>query len=286
MDIEWPSSTNKGTALAKLMHQFDPNRMLVDDYVSWFFDETTIAKLRNAGPSAKEDHDDPAGEFSRIGYWFGIFREKYIDAIIEDSIESGCRQLLLLGSGYDTRFFRLHSIPRNSVATFEIDLPETIEDKKAILEKRLGTLPAGLTLIPLNLNDCDLNEIIRAGFQPDIATVCVLQGLTYYLPQKTVSTVLDFVRATMAAGSQLAFDCCWPLMLFENDEIPGIRFNIERLNKIGEPYIFGMEPTDMELWLRDKGFQSVSVSMQDDLEMYYRNMRTLPKKMWYLVTAK
>jgi hypothetical protein len=31
MDIEWPSSTNKGTALAKLMHQFDPNRMLVDD---------------------------------------------------------------------------------------------------------------------------------------------------------------------------------------------------------------------------------------------------------------
>jgi methyltransferase (TIGR00027 family) len=268
------------------MHQFDPNRMLVDDYVSWFFDETTIAKLRNAGTSAKEDHLDPDGEFSRIGYWFGILREKYIDAIIEDSIESGCRQLLLLGSGYDTRFFRLQSIREHSVATFEIDLPEIIEDKKAILEKRLGALPAGLTLIPLNLNDYDLNKIIPAGFQPDISTVCVLQGVTYYLPKETVSAVLDFVRATLVAGSQLAFDCCWPLMLFENDEIPGIRFNIERLNKIGEPYIFGMEPTDMESWLRDKGFQSVSVSMQDDLEMHYRNMRTLPREMWYVVTAK
>ena len=286
MNIEWPSSTNKGTALAKLMHQFDPHRILVDDYVSWFFDETTIATLRDTKPAAHEDYEDPSKEFSRIGYWFGIFREKYVDSITEDAIESGCRQLLLLGSGYDTRFFRLHSIGKHSVATFEIDLPETIKDKRAILEKRLGSLPAGLILIPFNLNHGDLNDIIRSGFQPNVATVYVLQGVTYYLPRKTVSTVLDFIRTIMASGSRLIFDCCWPLMLFENDEIPGIRFNIERLRKIGEPYIFGMEPDDMVSWLLDKGFQSVSVSAQDDLEMHYRNIRTLPKKMWYVVTAK
>lgn len=267
------------------MHQFDPNRILIDDYVSWFFDESTLAKLRNARPAVNEDRKDPAEEFNRVGYWYGILREKHIDDIIENSIESGCRQLLLLGSGYDTRFFRLHSIRKHSVATFEVDLPETIKDKMTILEKRLGSLPEGLTFIPFNLNDNDLNAIVRAGFQPAIPTVYVWQGVSYYLPERTVSAILDFVRAKMVSGSLLTFDCCWPLMLIENDEIPGIRFNIERLRQIGEPYIFGMEPNDMKSWLQGKGFQSVSVSMQDDLEMNYKNSRTLPKKMWYVVTA-
>jgi methyltransferase (TIGR00027 family) len=285
MDMEWPSSTNKGTALLKLKHQFDPNRILHDDYINWFFDESTIAKYRNAKPSVNEDPKDPDRKFSRIAYWYAILREKYIDDIIENRIESGCRQLLLLGSGYDTRFFRLPSIRKYSVATFEVDLPETIKEKMTIFKKRLGSLPAGLSLIPLNFNDNDLNGIVRGGFEPALPTVYVWQGVSYYLPEQTVSTVLNFIRTKMATGSLLSFDCCSPLMLIENDEIPGIRFNIERLKQIGEPYIFGMEPKDMKSWLQEKGFQHIDVAMQDDLEMTYLHTRTLPKKMWYVVTA-
>ena len=116
-------------------------------------------------------------------------------------------------------------------------------------------------------------------------TTYAWQGVSYYLPEQTVSTVLDYVRAKMAPGSLLVFDCCSPLMLVENDKIPGIRYNIERLRKIGEPYIFGIEPRDMKSWLQDKGFQKIGVYYLDDLEMTYMHTRTLPKNMWYVVTA-
>jgi len=144
MDIEWPSSTNKGTALLRLMHQFDPDRILQDDYVSWFIDEPTTANLGDVKAFIKEDSEDPARAFSRIAYRCTILRERHIDEIIEDSIESGCRQLLLLGSGYDTRFFRLPSIRKHSVATFEVDLAVTIKEKIAVLEKRLGSFRQAL----------------------------------------------------------------------------------------------------------------------------------------------
>jgi methyltransferase (TIGR00027 family) len=126
------------------MHQFDPDRILQDDYVSWFIDEPTTANLGDVKAFIKEDSEDPARAFSRIAYRCTILRERHIDEIIEDSIESGCRQLLLLGSGYDTRFFRLPSIRKHSVATFEVDLAVTIKEKIAVLEKRLGSFRQAL----------------------------------------------------------------------------------------------------------------------------------------------
>ena len=285
MDIDWPSSTNKGTALLKLIHQSDPDRILQDDYVNWFFDESTKAVVSSKSRFNENSNDDSAGAFSQIAYRYTILREKYIDDFIEVSIESGCRQLLLLGSGYDTRFLRLPSIRKHSVATFEVDLPDTIEQKRSVLEARLGCIPAGLSLIPLDLRQADWKGIFQGGFQEAIPTIYVWQGVSYYLPERTVSTVLDFIRRGMVDGSHVVFDSCWPLMLVENDEIPGICFNIARLKEIGEPYIFGMEPKDMKLWLQGKGFRNIRLTLSNELEMVYMKASTLPRKTWYIVTA-
>ena len=285
MDIDWPASTNKGTALLRLMHQSDPDLILRDDYVGWFFDESIKGIVNSPKFRLNESSNDTAGAFSQIAYRYAVLREKYIDDFIEGAIESGCRQLLLLGAGYDTRFFRLPSIRKYSVSTYEVDLPDTIEEKGAVIEARLGCIPIGLSLIPVDLRHTDWKGIFQCGFQAGVPTIYVWQGVSYYLPEKTVSAVLDFVRHEMIDASHVVFDSCWPLMLVENDEIPGIRANIERLKEIGEPYIFGMEPRHMELWLQGKGFRNIRLSSLNELEMVYMKTNTLPTKTWYIVTA-
>ena len=82
-------------------------------------------------------------------------------------------------------------------------MPETIKDKMMGIEKRMGTLPVGLSFVPLNFNDKDWSGIVRGGFQPTIPAVYVWQGVSYFLPRQTVSAFLDFVRANMIAGSIL-----------------------------------------------------------------------------------
>ncbi len=68
--------------------------------------------------------------------------------------------------------------------------------------------------------------------------------------------------------------------------IPGIKFNIERMARIGEPYLFGMEPDAMRSWLREKGFRRIRVASQQTLERRYLKRRTIPAEMWYVVTAR
>ncbi|MBO9999430.1 MAG: SAM-dependent methyltransferase [Cyanobacteria bacterium SID2] len=286
MNIEWLNSTNKGTALLKLIHQFQDDTLFVDGCLHWFFDRSLIDRLKTNPPNMKSEPKDETEHFQQIAYWYVILREKYGDEVIESSIATGCKQLLLLGSGYDTRFFRLASIRDNSVKTFEVDLPETIDDKKKCLLAQIGQIPQELSLIPGNFNLDQLDNIFAHGFNRKIPTIYIWQGVSYYLEKEIVSNMLDWIEDIMTPSSVFVFDCCSPLMTFKNHAIPGIHSNIDRLVEIGEPYRFGMYADEMESWLREKGFQNIEVLQQGDLEETFLRRRTLPDRMWYVVTAK
>jgi methyltransferase (TIGR00027 family) len=278
-----PASTNKGTALLRLLHQSDPNRLVLDDYVSWFFDEGVPLGLPQFRMNAAAQTEEEA--FSQIAYRFSILREKFIDDVITKSVESGCRQLLLLGSGYDTRFLRLPVIQACGVMTFEVDLPQTVAEKQSVLERRLGRIPAGLSLVPLDLRSNDWDALSADGFVSGVDTVFVCQGLSYYLSEVTFSAALSFIAARMTDASALVFDSCWPEMVTGGGEVPGSKYNKERLKQIGEPYRFGMEPAKMEPWLRSKGIQGSRVFSVSDIELKYTGDAVLPKRSWYIVTA-
>lgn len=279
-------STNKGTALVKLAHQFHSQKLFKDEYISWFFDEETVRNLQEQPFSVDDEPKDGVGKFYRNTYWYIVLREKYGDDAIEAAIASGCQQMLILGAGYDTRFFRLPVIKENSISTFEIDLPKTIEDKRECLVKKLGAIPQNLSFIPLDFNRDSLSSISSCGFDKAIPTAYIWQGVSYYLPQQSVYNLLDFIQSQMTSGSVFVFDCCSPLMTFKNDRVPGIAYQIDRLNEIGEPFQFGMYANEMEAWLREKGFQDIQILQQDDLEAEFLHKRTIPNNMWYVVTVK
>jgi O-methyltransferase involved in polyketide biosynthesis len=75
-------------------------------------------------------------------------------------------------------------------------------------------------------------------------------------------------------------------MTYTNDQIPGIDFNIRRMEEIGEPYVFGMEAEKMTSWLESMGFKEVRILTQNELAKRYQIGMELPNNMWYLVTAK
>lgn len=198
------------------------------------------------------------------------------------SIEKGCGQILNLGAGLCTRFFRIPSIREKSVPVIEVDLPEVIENKTFHMKNFAGEIPDGLSLVSMDFNHDDLHTLFDFGFNPSIPTAYIWEGVSYYLPRESVSKVLDFIGAQMVADSAFVFDCCTPLLLYKNDKIPGIAFNIDFLNNIGDPYLFGMDQEEMREWLRGKGFDNTEIINQDDLEYRYLRKRTIPDNMFYV----
>lgn len=284
--MEWTTSTNKGTALLKWVHQLEDDPLFRDEWVSIFFDESERAIATDLFNLLKSDLDTEETRFLRYVYDYVNLREKHGDEAIAQAIKTGCRQLVLLGSGYDTRFFRLPDIQHHSVKTFEVDLPQTIQSKADHLTRTLDQIPESLVFIDIDFNQQQLDRIFEFGFQSHQPAAYIWQGVSYYLPQENVSQVLDFIGSNMAEQSMLVFDCCTPLMTFKNDEIPGIAYNIDKLAEIGEPYRFGMYPDDMKSWLRNKGFQQIEILMIDELEQHSLHRKTLPNNGWYIVVAR
>ncbi len=286
MASPWPRATNKSTALARLMQQSLPDVLVRDQYVQWFFDDALLDAVR-------KDPLDPAfvprsdyERFTQISYRYIDLREKHFDSVILDSIAAGARQVVSLGAGFDTRSLRLPALASGAVRLFEIDRPQVIQEKSSVLHSRLGRLPEGLTLVPLDLGEQDLARIRDHGFDESLATTFLIQGLIFYLREETASSLLRAVHRMMGRGSLLAFDACSSLMTAPDDRVPGISEGLRRLAAMGEPLLFGMDAPRMQEWLGSMGFATVTTEQQDELEWRYLGVRTIPSNMWYVVSAR
>jgi len=116
-------------------------------------------------------------------------------------LESGCRQVVLLAAGLDSRAFRLDWPARTSL--YELDLPKVLAFKETCsptpnpgaherlcrwTSARMGVSPAG------------------HGFRPQEPTAWLAEGLLVYLTPADADRLLSTVTALSAPGSRIAFE--------------------------------------------------------------------------------
>jgi O-methyltransferase involved in polyketide biosynthesis len=108
----------------------------------------------------------------RSGLAFHIsIRTRFFDDYLREALGSGIRQVVVLGAGLDARAFRL-AVPRD-VHWFELDLPDVLAFKQAVLDRQA-------------------------------ATAWLAEGLLIYLDHTTASRVLRTMTALSGAGSRFA----------------------------------------------------------------------------------
>jgi methyltransferase (TIGR00027 family) len=124
-----------------------------------------------------------------------------IDAELDAAIDSGCRQLVLLGAGLDTRAYRMSTLAELPV--FEIDHPAT----QAYKRRRAASfrpLAASVTYVDVNFERESFGErLVTAGFRRDVPTAWVWEGVVMYLTDDAVRRTLQGMAATSAPGSSL-----------------------------------------------------------------------------------
>lgn len=123
------------------------------------------------------------------GFWGGIVaRKRYADDLVAEALVSGIKQFVILGAGYDTRAFRL--IAPVGADAFEVDLPENSVQKRAVIERLFGRVPAHVELVPLNFETDDLENCLAVhGFRRELATMYVAEAVTPYLTENAVDRV-------------------------------------------------------------------------------------------------
>ena len=130
--------------------------------------------------------------------------------------DSPIRQFVVLGAGWDTRSYGplpggadlRASAGRDSgeaLRCFEVDVPPTQEAKVEAL--RAGGVDCGHVIFaPTDFNQQSwLESLTEHGFDPDLPTFILWEGVTMYLDDAALDKTLSAV-AGLAPGSRLAFD--------------------------------------------------------------------------------
>ncbi|CAM2816157.1 SAM-dependent methyltransferase [Mycobacterium intermedium] len=148
-------------------------------------------------------------EYSDLGSaWIADFfavRAHFFDQFFPDAMAAGIQQAVIVGSGLDSRIYRL-AWPAEAVV-YEIDQPAVLEFKTSTLAE-IGASPlAELRTVGTDLRQDWPAALREAGFDSSSPSAWMLEGLMIgYLPGDAQNRMLDDITALSAQGSRLVAD--------------------------------------------------------------------------------
>ncbi|MTD59140.1 SAM-dependent methyltransferase [Amycolatopsis sp. RM579] len=227
-----------------------PDRLFSDPYAERF--------LAAAGWGAEEGTESAvAARWSRpTDHWdlllrAAIVRTRFLDDLV---VGAGCRQVVQLGAGLDTRAFRLDWRPGTHL--FEVDLPDMIEFKQEVLA---GVEPrCERTVVATDLlADWD-QALVESGFRPEIPTVWVAEGLLMYFTAEQNDRLLSRMAGLSAPSSRVG------LTLLGRRRTEGMRAQTAVVGAEVTRMWQSSSPEDPLAWLATFGWEG---TVHDPLEL-------------------
>lgn len=189
---------------------------------------------------------------------------RFLDDYLADAGRAGIHQVVLLGSGFDTRPYRLWWPPGTTV--YELDQPAVIDFKSDVLHGLGAELTASRRAIGVDLRQDWLAALYRVGFDVAQPTVWIAENLLVgYLPPDGQDRLLRDVTAASAPGSRFAADHIptWNPLLLEAG-----RGFVDRWRQFGldidlAELIYQGEYRHVPSNLADRGWQPVERKVAD-----------------------
>jgi methyltransferase (TIGR00027 family) len=220
--------------------------LYVDPIVPIFLDARTHAAAERMVA------DFPAGERAVQ------LRTRYYDDHLDAALAHGCRQVVILGAGLDTRGVRKAS---PGVTYFEIDDAGIIDFKQARLNQ--AGVAAGIVFIAGNYVIDGLLPLLTAnGFDLDTQSYVIWEGNTMYLRKQAVLGVLEDLRARVPSFA-ISFDYVSEEIIAGTTGDPRTSRFVGHFAEMGAPWHFGVN--DIDGLAREAGMVVVDKARMADM---------------------
>lgn len=248
-----------GVAYARAEESQREDRLFEDPYAATFLD----AAPGWVPPSQTEPTLPPAGAIGVAFAWHTAVRTKFYDEYLLTASDAGCRQVVLLAAGLDTRAFRMDWPAGTTV--FEVDLPEVVDFKEKVLDELAAEPRCRRTVLAVDLREALPARLISAGFDPATPTAWLPEGLLIYLSPDEVRRMLSDVTTLSTVDSQLAFEHG----TIATSSLVDLARTVPALNYYTELWKGGLE-VDTAAWLAAHGWRARAHAAATVAEAYQR----------------
>lgn len=202
-------------------------------------------------------------------YNSSVAKVRYFDDFVRTSVDKGLEQLVILGTGYDTRAYRIEKLKEN-VKVYEVDHPDTQCVKMEKIKEIFGSLPDHVVYVPVDLVTEDIGQrLMQQGYNRSQKTLFVMEGLTCYIPPKVVDEILSFIVKNSARGSAVIFDY-FPESLVNGTCVLEAGKNLQNfVEQYNESFQFGIKEGTVETFLAQRGFSQIKNVTGEDFKRAY-----------------
>lgn len=132
-------------------------------------------------------------------------RKRAIEEYVRSSIESGVRQVVNLGAGFDSLAYRMAG-QYPDLNVIELDHPATHGVKKEALSKMEKRF-SNLHLIDIDFNKDTLEGRLQGDvkFKPNLPTIYIIEGVLMYLDEAEIERLFASLINISQKGFRLAF---------------------------------------------------------------------------------
>ncbi len=247
----------------------EEERVFYDPYAEFFFSEEIREHFKNVSvvrsERAKYEEMMPGVNGAVAA------RIRFMDELAKRETADGLRQLVIIGAGYDTRAYRFEEV-KERVAVFEVDHPMTQAVKVDVIREIFGDLPDHVTYTPVVFGEDRMDQkLMESGYNPDLKSLFILEGLMMYIPPPAVDGLLQFIVNASGPGSGLAADCFSKAVVEGASPLKEARVLKQFVEEEGSSLMFGIEESEMGAFFESRGFHPVTtVTTEECKEKFFR----------------
>jgi methyltransferase (TIGR00027 family) len=259
-DLE-PDSTAARVALWRALHvEADAPSHVLDDRVG-------LQLLAPTDDWRQRGDMDP--QFTRPFRASIVARARFIEDLVEEQVDRGLQQYVILGAGLDSFAQRRPEIA-SRLRIYEVDQPGPQAWKRQRLIELGWGVPDWLRFVPVDFErrDAWLQALPAAGFDISKPAIVVSTGVSMYLTKEANAATLEQV-ASFAAGSTLAMTFLLPLELADPEVRPGLQMAEKGARASGTPFISFYTPDEIVAQSREAGFMEARHVSANDLAARY-----------------
>ena len=250
-----------------------PETAIGADYLAEYFISTSHKFLAKFG-FVRKLGIAKSRKFTPGGFEYVLARTAFFDRQLLSALETGAKQLVILGAGFDTRAYRFAE-QCSGCKIIELDIASTQNRKKECLQSAGIAIPKNLTFASINFNLESLPDVLRqAGYNNEVKTVFLWEGVSMYLQRPAVEATLQFVGACKNPESLLVFDYIATIADSEVDNYYGVKTWREPWARYrqAEPFKFTIDDSQIASYLEGMG-----LSIQTHLKEREIGEHCLPK---------
>jgi len=226
-------------------------------------EELDLIKEHPLSASLAKPYEEARQDFAALGTAvMMLIRTRFIDEKLQQAIENGATQFVILGAGFDTRAYRFRDLLKTA-RVFEVDSAATQDHKRKRAAAALGDPPANLTYVTIDFNRDKLGDVLRqAGCRRDEKTFFTWEGVSMYVAPEGVRETLRTIATESAPGSELVMDYTTEGVLEFMEKFPAVG-PVNMLKAWNEPWVFGVPDTE-----QPEFFAALGLDTRESLPMF------------------